>query len=62
MRFVPDFMLVPLMGWLFRMRDDEGNVLWPNPLPEPAATSAPSSRPISTPWTRGRAGVDRSRL
>ena len=37
-RFVPDFMLVPLMGWLFRMRDDEGNVLWPNPLPEPAAT------------------------
>jgi short-subunit dehydrogenase len=28
-RFVPDFMLVPLMGWLFRMRDDEGQVLWP---------------------------------
>jgi uncharacterized protein len=37
-RFVPDFLLVPLMGWLFRMRDDEGNVLWQNPLPEPAAT------------------------
>jgi len=37
-RVVPDFLLVPLMGWFFRMRDDEGNVLWPNPLPEPAAT------------------------
>jgi short-subunit dehydrogenase len=36
-RVVPDFMLVPLMGWFFRMRDDEGNVLWPNPLPEPVA-------------------------
>jgi uncharacterized protein len=36
-RIVPDFMLVPLMGWFFRMRDDEGNVLWPNPLPDPAA-------------------------
>jgi short-subunit dehydrogenase len=35
-RFVPDFLLVPLMGWFFRMRDEEGNVLWPNPLPEPA--------------------------
>jgi uncharacterized protein len=34
-RFVPDFLLVPLMGWFFRMRDEEGNVLWPNPLPEP---------------------------
>ncbi len=35
-RVVPDFLLVPLMGWFFRMRDEEGNVLWPNPLPEPA--------------------------
>lgn len=34
-RFVPAFMLVPLMGWLFRMRDDEGNVLLANPVPEP---------------------------
>jgi uncharacterized protein len=36
-RVVPDFMLVPLMGWFFRMRDDEGNVLWPNPLSDPTA-------------------------
>ena len=35
MRFVPDFALVPLMGWLFRIRDDQGNVLWPRPLPKP---------------------------
>ena len=35
MRFVPDFALVPLMGWLFRVRDDQGNVLWPRPLPKP---------------------------
>jgi short-subunit dehydrogenase len=34
-RFVPDFMLVPLMGWFFRVRDDQGNVLWPRPLPKP---------------------------
>ena len=35
MRFVPDFALVPLMGWLFRVRDDQGNVLWPRPLAKP---------------------------
>jgi hypothetical protein len=29
-------MLVPLMGWFFRVRDDEGNVLWPRPLAKPA--------------------------
>jgi hypothetical protein len=34
-RFVPDFALVPLMGWFFRVRDDQGNVLWPRPLPKP---------------------------
>jgi len=37
-RVVPDFLLVPLMGWFFRMRDEEGNVLWANPLPEPATS------------------------
>ncbi len=29
LRFVPDFLVIPLMGWLFRVRDAEGNVLWP---------------------------------
>jgi short-subunit dehydrogenase len=31
----PDFALIPLMGWFFRLRDDEGNVLWPRPLAKP---------------------------
>jgi short-subunit dehydrogenase len=34
-RFVPDFLLVPLMGWFFRVRDDEGRVLWPRPIAKP---------------------------
>jgi hypothetical protein len=34
-RFTPDFALIPLMGWFFRQRDDEGNVLWPRPLEKP---------------------------
>jgi len=34
-RFAPDFALVPLMGWFFRVRDDQGNVLWPRPLERP---------------------------
>jgi short-subunit dehydrogenase len=29
LRFVPDFLIIPLMGWFFRVRDDKGNVLWP---------------------------------
>jgi hypothetical protein len=33
MRFVPDVLLVPMMGLLFRMRDDAGNPLGPGPLP-----------------------------
>jgi short-subunit dehydrogenase len=33
MRFVPDFLLVPLMGLLFRERDDAGNPLGPSRLP-----------------------------
>jgi short-subunit dehydrogenase len=28
-RFAPDFLLVPAMGWFFRLRDDQGRVLWP---------------------------------
>ena len=34
-RFTPDFALIPLMGWFFRLRDDDGNVLWPRPLEKP---------------------------
>ena len=28
-RFVPDFLLVPVMGWFFRVRDDEGQIQGP---------------------------------
>ena len=36
-RFVPDFLLVPLMGWFFRVRDEEGRVLWPGGAVAPAS-------------------------
>jgi uncharacterized protein len=31
-RFVPDLLLVPFMGLLFRVRDEEGNLQWPRAL------------------------------
>jgi short-subunit dehydrogenase len=34
MRFVPDMLLVPLMGLLFRIRDEDGNPQDPGPLPK----------------------------
>ena len=36
-RFVPDLLLVPFMGLLFRVRDAEGNLQWPKPIPDPEA-------------------------
>jgi short-subunit dehydrogenase len=52
MRFVPDLLLVPFVGWLFRVRDAEGNLQWPqvtpstgpakrHPAPEIAAGDGP---------------------
>jgi short-subunit dehydrogenase len=43
-RFAPDFALVPFMGWLFRVRDAEGNLQMPKPLerPKPANKRAPA--------------------
>ena len=50
-RFAPDFALVPFMGWLFRVRDAEGNLQLPGPLDTPEAANkrtpvraAPSDR------------------
>lgn len=49
MRFVPDFMLIPLMGWYFRPRNEAGEVLWPggtlerDPPPAPKQAKAPAS-------------------
>lgn len=49
MRFVPDFMLIALMGWFFRPRNEEGQVLWPGGAlerevpPTPKQAKAPAS-------------------
>jgi len=45
-RFIPGIMLIPAVGWFFRVRDAEGNLQWPKPLPSPeqAAKSAPAKR------------------
>ena len=53
MRFVPDTLLLPLMGLLFRVRDEDGNPQGPGPLPkvnaEPKQTARRYSRnePVS---------------
>ena len=44
MRLVPNLLLVPFMGLLFRVRDGEGNLQLPQPLPAPA-TSKTQARP-----------------
>ncbi len=43
-RFAPEFVLVPAMGWLFRVRDEAGNLQLPRPLdrPKDAGKSAPA--------------------
>jgi short-subunit dehydrogenase len=43
-RFAPDFALVPFMGWLFRVRDADGNLQMPGSLdkPETGKTPAPA--------------------
>ena len=55
-RFAPDFALIPFMGWLFRVRDAEGNLQMPGKVGGPGAAkkraavegrraTAPASRP-----------------
>jgi short-subunit dehydrogenase len=42
-RFAPDFALVPLMGWFFRVRDAEGNLQMPRSYtPKPANGRLPA--------------------
>ena len=37
------------MGWFFRQRDDEGNVLWPRPLEKPPESKrAPDPKRLET--------------
>jgi uncharacterized protein len=40
MRFVPDLLLLPFIGLLFRVRDAEGNLQLPKPLPAPVRSEA----------------------
>lgn len=40
MRFVPNLLLVPFAGLLFRVRDAEGNLQVPKPLPAPDTSEA----------------------
>ena len=34
-RFVPGILLIPAVGWFFRVRDADGNLQMPKPLPKP---------------------------
>ena len=49
-RFAPDFALVPFMGWLFRVRDAQGNLQMPRAAsaPKPAKRRGRSSRRPAT--------------
>jgi short-subunit dehydrogenase len=38
-RFIPGIMLIPAVGWFFRVRDAEGNLQWPKPLKKPESTT-----------------------
>jgi uncharacterized protein len=44
-RFTPDFALVPFMGWLFRVRDAQGNLQMPRAMsaPKPAKGKSPAA-------------------
>lgn len=47
LRLFPDFLVVPLMGWFFRVRDEEGRVLWPGGAISPAPAK-PAKEPART--------------
>jgi short-subunit dehydrogenase len=60
-RFVPDLLLVPFMGLLFRVRDKEGNLQMPHPLPRSEAgkpePGMPAKRRTTKIATGGRPSV-----
>ena len=61
-RFTPDFALIPLMGWFFRLRDDDGNVLWPRPLEKPPESKrAPEPKRLEPRTDRSFASVPPAR-
>ena len=38
-RFIPGIMLIPAVGWFFRVRDAEGNLQWPKGYKPPQSTT-----------------------
>ena len=38
-RFIPGIMLIPAVGWFFRVRDADGNLIEPKPLKQPEKVS-----------------------
>jgi short-subunit dehydrogenase len=46
-RFTPDFLIVPLMGWFFRVRDADGNLQLPRALAERSANGDMRSQAAS---------------
>ena len=47
-RFTPDFLLVPVMGWLFRVRDAEGNLQMPRALGARKAGNGSATKAVSS--------------
>jgi uncharacterized protein len=43
-RFIPGIMLIPAVGWFFRVRDALGNLQWPKELPPPETEAAPPEK------------------
>ena len=48
-RFTPDLLLVPAMGWFFRVRDAEGNLQLPRALAEPKPKTGTGRLPTEAP-------------
>ncbi len=56
-RFVPDILLVPFVGLLFRVRDAEGNLQWPRPLAAPKTTETARAKADPSPESGPRLSV-----
>jgi len=56
-RFIPGIMLIPAVGWFFRVRDAEGNLQMPKPLPEPLPKPLKRPEPAQDDVGKGDAGT-----
>jgi hypothetical protein len=57
-RFVPEILLLPFVGLLFRVRDEEGNLQWPKPLSDATPTTSRSGAKAKTKERTGASGAD----